>query len=87
MRPGFATASNQGLSDPILEVALNPAMTDEITAPPRIWRRLGQIAVLLRLLTIVFLLGRKIPFRRIWVAMSTPFRPVHLQPLNPPSPH
>jgi len=54
-------------------------------------RSLSNLAVacgnmLVALLTIVILLGRKIPFRRIRLGISTPFRPVHLQSLNPRSP-
>ena len=69
----------------VLEVAPNP-LTNATTARSRIWPWLAKIAMLVALLTIVILLGRKIPFRRIWLAINTPFRPVHLQPLNPRSP-
>lgn len=68
----------------VLQVAPNPAFSNATTDPSRIWPRLAEIAALL---IAVILVGRKIPVRCLWRVISAPFRPVHLQPLNPRSPN
>ena len=47
------------------------------------WRKALMVAAVIAFVVMVIALGRKVPFARIWHYAVAPFRPVHLQPLNP----